>query len=368
MKTSKVLLSMNPSQVRGFTFDAFPKAKGSDLASLGITLDESDVGVKFCMDSLPNMVTSPNISQLVQFFQWWMPGMIQVVTSARRADRILGRSIVGTWEDEEIVTTIKENTGKPQPYGDLTDIPLVSYNTNFAKRTNVRFEAGIQTGKLEDAKAARQRISPYNEKRQSLGNTFAIELNRIAFFGYDSYGANNLTGGLTYGILNEPNVGSATSLASNEGGTSTKFVDKTYLEICEDFTTALSALRVQSGDNFDPRTDACTCAIASSAYDSLSKQNIQGTQSVFDFLRKVYPNLEIVPVPELNGAGGAGVNDMIFMVREIGGQKVVDQLVTSTLRLLGVEPKAKGTIEGYTFSTAGSIVYMPIGVKRYTGC
>lgn len=369
MKNSKVLLSMRPDQVRKFTFDAFPKAKGTDLAKLGITIDESDAGVRFVMDALPNLVTSANISQLVQFFQWWMPGMIGVVTQARRADRVLGRSIVGTWEDEEIVVTVKENVGHPQPYGDLTDIPLVSYNTNFVKRANVRFEAGIQTGKLEDAKAARQRISPYNEKRQSLAESFAIELNRIAFKGYDSYNSvSNTTGGLTFGLLNEPGVGSSTSLANNAAGTSSKFKDKTYLEICADFVTALSNLRVQTGDNFDPHADAVICSIASRAYDYLSIQNTEGTQSVFDFLRKQYPNMTLIPIPELNNAGGSNVDDLIFEVQSIAGQKVVDQLVTSTTRLLGVEPKVKGTVEGYTFSTAGAIVYMPIGVKRYTGC
>ena len=370
MKTSKVLLSMTHAQVKPFDLSKFTSATKEDFARLGITMDESDLGVKLVMDAAPNLTTGANISQLVQFFQWWMPDMIPVVTKARRADMVLGRSIVGTWEDEEIVVTIKENVGQPQPYGDLTDIPLVSYNTNFAKRANVRFEAGIQTGKLEDAKAARQRINPYSEKRTALGEAFAIELNRIAFNGYDSYGTSNLTGGLTYGILNAPEIGSATTLDTNGAASSpsTKWQDKNYLQICADFMQMMSELRVQTGDLFNPHTDGVTVAIASAAYDYLATQNDHGNQSVFDFIRKNYPAARLVAVPELNDAGGSGVHDLICIVDSIAGHKVVDQLVTSTTRLLGVEPKVKGTVEGYTFSTAGSIVYMPIGVKRYTGC
>lgn len=369
MKLSKFHLTMKPGQVRAFKFAEFPNVTMKDLAKLGITMDEADAGVVAAMDVAPTMVTTASVATPIQFLQWWMPGMIEVVTRARRADDMIGRSNVASWEDEEVVFTIKENVGQPRPYGDNTDVPLMSYNANFAKRTNVRFEAGIQTGKLEDARASRMRINPYNEKRAALAGAVAISLNEIAFSGYDSYDSvTNPTGGLTYGIKNAPELPAYVTLATNAAGSSTQFKDKTYLEMCSDFITAMSALRVQSGDLFNPETDGVTCAIAMSAFQYLDKQNELGTSSVRDFVKRNYPKLRFLSVPELDNAGGAGVHGMYFIADAINGKKCADQLVTAALRLLGVEPKIKGTLEGYTFSTAGSAFYQPIGVVRYSGC
>lgn len=370
MKQTRIHLTMMPEQVRAFDFKEFPKATMRDLEALGITMDEADAGVVAAMDVAPTMITTASVATPIQFLQWWMPGMIEVVTRARRADQMVGRSIVGNWEDEEVVMTVKESIGQPRPYGDNTDVPLMSYNTNFVKRTNVRFEGGIQTGKLEDARASRMRINPYNEKRTALAGAVAISLNEIAFKGYDSYDSvANPTGGLTYGILNAPELPDYVTLASNGAGSpSTQFKDKTYLQICADFITAMSALRIQSGDLFNPETDGVTCAIATSAFQYLDKQNELGAASVRDFVKRNYPKLRFLSVPELDNVGGAGVHGMYFIADGINGKKCADQLVTAALRLLGVEPKIKGTLEGYTFSTAGSVFPQPIGVVRYSGC
>lgn len=368
MKASKIHLSMRGTQVRAFTFDEFPKATFNDLGKLGITMDEADLGVRAAMDMAPNPITAASVATPLQFLQWWMPGMIEVVTRARRADTLLGRSIVGNWEDEEIVYTVKENIGQPQPYGDLTDVPLVSYNTNFVKRTNVRFELGLQTGKLEDARAAKMKINPYNEKRASVAGAVGIGLNEIAFRGYDSYDSStNPTGGNTYGMLNAPELGAAKTLANTGTGSARTFASKDYTAICNDFITIMKDLRVQTGDNFNPETDAVTIGIAMSAFQYLDVQNSLGTQSVREFVQKQYKGVRFVSVPELDNMGGSGVHGMYVMADLINGKKVVDQLVTAALRLLGVEPKMKGTLEGYTYSTAGFVAPQPIGVLRYTG-
>ena len=368
MKASKIHLSMSGTQVRSFTFDEFPKATVKDLALLGITMDETDLGVRAAMDAAPNPITTASVATPLQFLQWWMPGMIEVVTRARRADNLIGRSIVGNWEDEEVVYTVKENVGQPKQYGDLTDIPLVSYNTNFVKRTNVRFELGLQTGKLEDARAAKMKVNPYNEKRASVANAVAIGLNEIAFYGFDSYNSStNTTGGNTYGLLNAPELPNAGTLAATGTEGARTFASKDYTNICNDFITIMKDLRVQTGDNFNPETDAVTIGIAMSAYQYLDVQNSLGTQSVREFVQKQYKGVRFLSVPELDNMGGSGVHGMYVMADSLNGKNVVDQLVTSVLRLLGVEPKIKGTLEGYTFSTAGFVAPQPIGVLRYTG-
>jgi hypothetical protein len=165
-------------------------AKGQD-AALG----------RFAMDALQPLVTTASISTPVQFLQNWLPGFVFVVTAARKIDDIIGIMITGSWEDEQIVQGILERTGAGQPYGDYTNVPLSSWNTNFNYRTVVRFEEGMKVGVLESARAARQLVDDAGMKREAAALNLEINRNAIGFYGFNS-GDNN-----TYGYLNDPGVG-----------------------------------------------------------------------------------------------------------------------------------------------------------------
>ena len=83
----------------------------------------------------------------------------------------------GAWEDDEVVVTTLERTGQIRPYSDVSDVPLVSYNPAFERRQNVRFELGMQSGKLADLRASRMRINPDSEKRAALEKFFNANAN-----------------------------------------------------------------------------------------------------------------------------------------------------------------------------------------------
>ena len=101
---------------------------------------------------------------------------------------------------EEIVQGILEPIGNALPYGDYTNVPLASWNTNFVRRTVIRFEKGIKVGMLEEARASRIRISTSSEKRASAALSLEIQRNLVGFNGFN--GGNNLT----YGFLNDPSL------------------------------------------------------------------------------------------------------------------------------------------------------------------
>ena len=206
MKLTKIHLHMAPSQVKALTSAAMDGMTGSDLGKLGLTADLDHDGVAMVFDAAPIPVTTPTIGKLVQFFQYWMPEAIEVITAKRNADALLGRDVMGAWEDEEVVVTTLERTGQVRPYSDVSDVPLVSYNPAFEKRQNVRFELGMQSGKLADIRAARMRINPDSEKRAALAQAFAINQNEIAFYGFNALTTTNTDGGLTYGAFNDPNL------------------------------------------------------------------------------------------------------------------------------------------------------------------
>lgn len=336
-------------------------ANYADLQRLGIGLDSKFVGA--AMDALDPTVTAGSVTTPVQFLQNWLPGFVRVMTAARKIDELVGITVAGSWEDEEIVQGVEELTGTSVPYGDYTNIPLSSWNTNFERRTVVRFEEGLRVGVLEEARAARIRVNSAASKRESAALALEIQRNRIGFYGFNN-GANR-----TYGFLNDPNLPAYVTVANGSGG-SPLWSSKSFLEITADIRSAISSLRTQSQDLIDPEQVSMTLAIATAAVDSMSVTSVYGN-SVRDWLTKTYPKVRIVSAPELNAANG-GANVFYLYAETLGDTgsdngKVFDQIVPAKFQALGVQKMAKAYEEDYTNATAGILVKRPWAVVRRSG-
>lgn len=324
----------------------------------GAMVDRKEILSRYAQDAAVTPVTTPSVTTPIQFLQHWISEVIEVVTAAREIDDIAGRTIAGRWEDESVVQTILERTGQARPYGDHTDIPHTSWNTNFEVRDIVRFEEGSFVGILEEARAAAMNISSSSEKRTAAAESLAIELNNVGFFGYNE--GNNKT----YGFLNDPNLPNYVTVAQGAGNTTT-WASKTYEEITTDIRTAMSTLRVKSGNLFKPERDASTLALPVACMDYLNVENSLG-RSVYQFIKDNYPNVRITSAVQLDGAN-SGANVFYLFADRINNKRVLDQYIQEVFKLLGVEKKAKGMLEDYTNATAGVIVAQPIGIVRYTG-
>ncbi len=362
MRKTEIRLELAPSQVRKFSFEDYAKVSEKDLHNLGISMDEAvkaDVvnSTMYAMDD--SLQTVANITNPVQFFQYWEPEAVEVVTSALKIDDIVGRTIAGSFEDEEVVVTIMERTGSAHPYTDTANIPLASWNQNFETRSICRFEEGLEVGYLESLRASRMRVDSHREKASAVAQSLAIEHNNIGFYGYAS-GTNK-----TYGLLNDPNLPAYQTVA--EGASlSTSWSSKTFLEITSDIITGVSALVNQLGGLFDPTSDAFTISLALESTQYLNTMNSLGTKSVSQWIKDTYPNCRVVAAVQLNSANGSA-NVMYIHADRVNGKPVMKQYVQDVLRLVGVEKRAKVSVESYASATAGVIVTQPIGVVRYSG-
>ena len=363
---SKVRLSLSPAQVKPVDIRTAKDLRNDDLSTLGVSMDSavfSDAkrifsNVEYSLDAAP-LQTTPSITNPLQFFQYWAPEAVEIVTAARKIDDIVGRTIAGSFEDEQIVTTIIERTGTAQPYTDTANIPLASWNQNFVTRDIVRFEQGFEIGYLEASRASKMRIDDHKLKSESCAEALAIEHNNIGFYGYAN-GKNQ-----TFGLLNDPNLPAYVTVA--QGATSqTSWASKTFLEITADIITAVSTLVNNIAGHFDPTKDAFTLVLPLVSTQYLYKMNELGTKSVSQWLYETYKNIKIESAVQLNGANG-GSNVFYLIVENIKGKSCIKQYVQDVLRLVGVEKKAKVTVEDYASATAGIIVQQPIGVVRYSG-
>lgn len=340
------------------TFDA---KNHRDLNRIGINITEKMI--RQMMDAIQPTITASTMAVPIQFLQEWLPGLVRVVTAARKIDNLIGRTTMGSWEDEEIVQQMIENTGFTVPYEDLTNVPFSSWNPDYERRTNIRFEEGMRVGVLEEARASRVRIDSASEKRESAALSLEIVRNLVGFFGYNS-GANR-----TYGFLNDPGLPSYATVANGASG-SPHWSTKTFLEIVKDIKSAISSLRTQSNDLIDPEEVNITIAIATNAVDFLATVSDFGV-SVREWLQKAYPRIRVQSAPELNTAnGGVGVFYLFaekFQDKSTDGGEVFMQNVPTSFMVLGVQQLAKGYEEDYSNATAGVMVKRPWAVVRSSG-
>ena len=98
------------------------------LKTIGIAMDSALVGP-----------AGGNLGAPLQFLQTWLPGVVRQVTKIRNIDALVGVQTVGSWEDEEVVQTASELTGKAELYGDVTNIP--AWQTTTPRMNAVRLSA-----------------------------------------------------------------------------------------------------------------------------------------------------------------------------------------------------------------------------------
>lgn len=315
------------------------------------------------MDAIQPTITTPSIATPIQFLQAWMPGFVYIITQARKIDDLIGLATIGQWEMEQVVQGILERIGAPQIYGDYTNVPLSSWNTNFDTRTIVRFEEGMQIGQLEAARAAMMQVDDAGAKREAAAEALEIARNTVGFFGFNN-GANR-----TFGFLNDPNEPSYVTVANGAGG-SPLWSTKTYLEINKDIRAAIATLQTQSGDTIDPEKVDITLAVATSAYQYLSVTSDFGN-SVRDWLTDTFPRIRIVSAPQLNTANGGAAVFYLYadaiQDRSTDDGRTFVQMVPTKFQMLGVEQKAKSYIEDYSNATAGVMCKRPYAMVRRSG-
>ena len=350
-----------------------------ELKRYGISLDDKDLVKMFehfradagndgrylsGMDAnLTTPLTTASITTPVQFLQAWLPGFVEIITAARRIDMLVGITTQGSWEDEEIVQGVLEKVGNAAIYGDNTSTPLTNWNVNYERRTIIRFEEGMEVGRLEEARAAAIRTNSAENKRAAASSSLEIERNRVGFNGFN--GGDNRT----YGFFNSPQL-PAYSTVPNGASSDSEWSTKTFLEIIADLRVAFQLLRTQTQEQVDPTTDATTLAIATDAIDYLSTVSDFGV-SVREWLTENYPNCRTISAPELNDANG-GENVFYLYAETVNDSGSDDnrtwvQVVPTKFQTLGVDQRHKSYVEAYSNATSGLLLKRPYAVVRRSG-
>ena len=298
----------------------------------------------------------------MQFLQTWLPGIVRQITNVRNIDELVGIATMGSWEDEELVQTASELTGKAELYGDASNIPLSNYNATYERRTIVRLEKGMLIGTLEEKRAAKQEINMATEKRAAAAVSLEIGRNRIGFYGF------NAPDTRCYGFLNDPNLPAYVNVAN--GGSGLPWSTKNFLTITADIRTAVTALVTRSGGMIRPQTTDLTLALPLGFEQYLAVTSDFGV-SVQDWITKTYPRMRVVTAPELIDANGGAEVFYLYAESVQDGStddgRVFLQMVPARFEALGTERRAKSYVEDYTMASAGVMLKRPWAVVRYSG-
>lgn len=377
MKTSKVHKRLSPAQVvalggklSGMAMDSADKVKS--LSVIGINV--SDFVMKSYAEAygMDAAITVPGLNLngsqaggvYAQFLQTWLNGQVRVAIQPRKADLLMGVTTAGSWEDEELIQEIMELVGVAQPYSDFGNIPLSSWKLSYERRGVVRFEEGFQVGELEGLRSGRIGIDSASTKREAAQLALEVARNRVAMFGYQTSATRPV-----YGFMNDPNL---PAYANNASGKT--WDTATREEQIKDILTGLAALRRQSKEVIDPKTAAITLAVASDQVDYLATPGGTGSntgETALDWLQKNYPNVTIQSVYELNKAVG-GKNAFYLYANSVAdtgtdGGGVIEQIIQTKLRPLGVDTSIKVVTEDFTNATSGAMVKRPFAIYRASG-
>lgn len=379
---SKVHSRISGRNLKPFNMTQVTDAAVSQLARIGLVFDAqtvreqiSSLNAAGCfqgngMDAaFTAPVTSPSIPTPIQFLQQWLPGFVKVMTAARKIDELVGITTIGSWEDQEIVQGMLEPAGTATEYGDFTNIPLTSWNTNFERRTIVRGELGMLVGMLEEARSSAMRLNSAETKRQQSAVGLEVMRNAIGFYGW--YGGKNRT----FGFLNDPNLPAAITSTTQNG-----WATATFQQIINDIRIMVQQLRVNSQDQINPEDVQLVLALPTNVIDFFSITTDFGI-SVRDWIRNTYPQLRIVSAPELMGAvedpDNPGEYDNVAYLYAEEIDSTIDgstddgstfmQLVQTKFMTLGVEKRAKSYVEDYANATAGVLLKRPYAVVRMVG-
>lgn len=222
------------------------------------------------------------------------PNVIKYTIQKRTAENLLGdRKMLGDWTLNWYGMKIVENSGYTAPYGDHTSPPAVGVNYTTASVGHYRYEVGYIVGELEEMQIARANGGAggvYGNKLDSCAMALQTTFNVIAFQGKITTPAANSDHDV-YGILTHPRL--------NPMQTENKKITiMTYDEILNFFHKYVSMLGKQTGYHFVV-TSPFRVGLPPEYLAKIQNVRNQYGISVLENLKGSYPNMTLVPCPEL---------------------------------------------------------------------
>jgi hypothetical protein len=87
----------------------------------------------------------------------------------------------------------------------------------------------------------------------------------------------------------------------------------------------------------------------------------------YDYLKALFPNIVLIPVPQYAPAYNAGVGQAQLIVDEINGQKTLDEGFTYQLMMHRLVTLSTTAYQKQSAGVSGALLYLPMAVSTMTG-
>lgn len=301
------------------------------------------------------LITTPNTTVPAELLAYIDPMVIEILTAPRRAREIFGEEKKGDWTTPYMKWRVDEMTGKTEPYSDYANGTTSGVNSEWQTRVQYVFQTSITYGDFEVDMSSTAKVNLAASKQRAAANVIDIDQNRFYLLG--------VAGKEIYGILNDPNLPAAITAGATGEGSSTKWADKTTVQIYNDVLALFAQLSEQSSGLIDKDTPLKLCLSPELAVrlGAATDFNV----SVLDMLKRYFSRIDIVTVPELHSMTAG--ETMFLIAPEVNGQRSGTLAFGEKMRAGRVVPDLSSFRQKFVGTTYGGIVLMPFAFAQMTG-
>lgn len=330
----------------GFNF----KAQGA----VDFTPDRPSLLMHLAQDA--SLITAPNAGVPVEVLAYIEPGVIDILTAPRRARELAPETKKGDWTTAYAKWLISEPVGGTQAYSDFAQGITADVNNNWAVREQYLFQVTIKYGDLETAMSAVAKVNLASAKQKAAAQAIDIDYNKFALLGVKDREI--------YGLLNDPNLPDSITPNTTGTGSSAKWADKSTRQIYDDILKLFNQLTTQSDGLIDYNSDlVLAMSPAQSVYlGSATDFNV----SVIDMIKKSFPHIDIVTVPELGNVNSSGQTVLLY-AREVSGQRSAEIGFSIKAQAGRIVPDLSSLRQKWTSSTYGGIIFLPFAFASMVG-
>ncbi|MDS7935661.1 DUF2184 domain-containing protein [Acinetobacter sp. V91_7] len=285
-------------------------------------------------------MTTANSGVLSMFTTHLDPRVIDTIVKPMKMAEAFKEVKKGDWTSQEVRFMAVESTGETSTYGDHSNNGMSGANASFPLRETYHYQTIINVGEQEAAIAGTAGLDLASRKQIAASLALNKFQNKSYIFG--------VKGKKLYGTLNDPDLEPAITSQKWE---EIEDADVLYGTIQKLFKQLVK----QSGGIIDRET-AMTMLLSSEAESYFTITNGFGV-NVTDLLKKNFPNLTIVTVPEYETTA-AGQMVQLY-VDEHEGQPVVELGFTEKMRAHALIPQLSSYKQKRSQGTCGAVIYFP---------
>ena len=298
-------------------------------------------------DAQPQLVTAANAGILSLFTTYVDPRIIEILVQPTKAAELYGERKMGDWTEDTAAFPVAERTGVTTSYGDYAEGGVTGANVNWPQRQSYHYQTFTRWGERELERNAKAKIDWANQVNEASILVLRKFQNASYLFG--------IAGLQNYGGINDPSLPAAIAVTSSWY---TATADVIYADVLRLVQQAV----VQANGLIDAE-QKFRMGISPANVVNFNKTN-QYNVNVFDQIKKNFPNIEIITVPEFSTAGVGGTELVQLIAESVEGQKTVDCAFTEKMRAHAMITLDSSWRQKKSQGTWGTVYYAPIFVAQ----